>query len=124
MPDAIFLRIHVWVREGKRQVYADALSGNVDEASIELETDGSGPAWQWDQFVSGSGVWYGGSLQLRSDIAQTVMAAAAGSEAWYVAFLPNTDVVMGGNFDPIPVPSGDFWACAEALGLVYVDPTE
>lgn len=124
MPDPIFLRVHVWVREAKRADFAAAIGDPVDGVSVPFANDGSGPAWQWDQFVSGSGVWYGASTQWRSDIAQSVMAAAAGTEAWYVAFLPGTDVVLGGNFDPIPVPSRDFWECSAALGLVYVEPTE
>ena len=124
MPDPVFLRVHVWVREAKRAEFAAAIDDPPEALSVEFANDGSGPAWQWDQFVSGSGTWYGASTQWRSDIAQAVMAAAAGTEAWYVAFLAGTDVVMGGNFDPIPVPSRDFWACSGALGLVYVEPTE
>jgi hypothetical protein len=123
MPDHVYLRVHVWVRDGKRQAFADAIDGNLDNLSVQFDTDGSGPAWQWDQFVSGNGTWWGTSTQWRDDIAQSVMAAAAGSEAWYVAHIGGT--VMADNFTPIPIPSGaDFWACSGALGLVYVEPVE
>jgi hypothetical protein len=52
-----------------------------------------------------------------------VLAAAAGSEAWYVAHVGGT--VLADNFTPIPIPAGaDFWDCSEALGLVYVEQPE
>ena len=119
----VFLRVHIWVRDGRRAEFTAAIGEQPEAVSVEFDTDGSGPAWQWDQFVSGNGIWWGCSTQWRDDVAQTVLAAAAGTEAWYVAHVGGT--VLATNFTPIPIPAGaDFLACSGALGLVYVEPEE
>jgi hypothetical protein len=112
---------HVFVRDAKRQTFANALSGRIDEASIPFATIPGGAAEQWDDYIGGNGLWWCASWRVSIAVAMNVIQAAAGSEAWWVAYT-DTGIHFDSNYPPVPDPVGPVLLdAATALGLVSVE---
>lgn len=121
---------HQFVPFAKRQAYADAMSEvdgqlpSVENLRVPFDTVAAGPCDQWDTFKGYTGGWYGTSSGYDSEFAQSLMEAATGTDAWFVATTEDGTVVSE-NLTPsgVPLPQTvNFWTIATAIGLTLRPP--